>query len=152
MELVKDDFKIINLPNLDKLLEDKEFCIMSKGSHLFYARQFVYPSYGKSFCLDRFLPNLQYNTKTKTVTLTLECEMNYFPDMHTEYLDKIKKIGQTPKDPNSNSALRGYERRLLQLSTREQTPRVVKEIKKLHEKIEAQKEKIKKRNEKIFSN
>ena len=53
-----------------------------------------------------------------------------------------------PKDPNSNSALRGYEKRLAYLLTKEQTPRVLKEIKKLHKKIEAQKNKIKKQNDK----
>lgn len=57
-------------------------------------------------------------------------------------------MNQKPKDPNSNSTLRGYERRLAQLLIREQTPRVVKEIKKLYQKIESQKEKIKKRNDK----
>jgi len=54
-----------------------------------------------------------------------------------------------PKDPNSNSALRGYEKRLEQLLLRGQTPKVVKEIKKLYKKIAAQKEKIRKRNELI---
>jgi hypothetical protein len=48
---------------------------------------------------------------------------------------------------NSNSTLRGYEKRLIQLSVKEQTPRVIKEIKKLYKKIEAQKEKIRKRND-----
>lgn len=54
---------------------------------------------------------------------------------------------QPPKDPNSNAALRNHEKRLAQLLIKEQTPRVVKEIKKLHKKIEAQKEKIRKRND-----
>ncbi len=54
---------------------------------------------------------------------------------------------QKPKDPNSNSTLRGHEKRLSQLLIREQTPRVVKEIKKLYVKIENQKEKIRKRND-----
>lgn len=52
------------------------------------------------------------------------------------------------KDPNSNSLLRGYEKRLSQLLNKEQTPRVIKEIKKLHKKIAAQKEKIRKQNDK----
>jgi hypothetical protein len=68
--------------------------------------------------------------------------------MGTEYFWGSKQGNQKPKDPNSNSALRGYERRLAQLLIREQIPRVVKEIKKLHKKIEAQKEKIRKRNDK----
>lgn len=71
--------------------------------------------------------------------------MNYFPWMNINNFVGSKNT--PPKDPNSNSALRGYERRLEQLLIREQIPRVVKEIKKLHKKIEAQKEKIRKRNE-----
>lgn len=55
-------------------------------------------------------------------------------------------IPTPPKDPNSNSLLRGYQKRLDILLIREQTLRVIKEIKKLHKKIEAQKEKIRKRN------
>lgn len=69
--------------------------------------------------------------------------MDYFSWMGTDYYGGNQK----PKDPNSNSALRGYERRLAQLLIREQIPRVVKEIKKLHEKISNQKEKIRKRND-----
>lgn len=56
---------------------------------------------------------------------------------------KSKRVVQS-----TNSTLRGYEKRLAQLLIREQTPRVIKEIKKLYQKIEAQKEKIKKRNDK----
>ena len=73
--------------------------------------------------------------------------MDYFSWMGTEYFWGSEKGNQKPKDPNSNSALRGYERRLEQLLVREQTPRVVKEIKKLYVKIEHQKEKIRKRND-----
>ena len=73
MEIVKNDFKVISsLTGLDELLEDKEFCIMDKESHLFYARRFIYPSYGKSFCMDRFLSMLAYNKETKTIIITLE--------------------------------------------------------------------------------
>jgi len=77
--------------------------------------------------------------------------MDYFSWMDTNYSWGNIHNNQKPKDPNSNSALRGYERRLAQLLVREQTPRVVAEIKKLHQKIEAQKEKIRKRNEKMHS-
>jgi len=77
--------------------------------------------------------------------------MDYFSWININYSWGSKNNNQKPKDPNSNSALRGYERRLAQLLVREQTPRVVAEIKKLHQKIEAQKEKIRKRNEKIHS-
>lgn len=73
--------------------------------------------------------------------------MDYFSWMGTDYYGGSKQGNQKPKDPNSNSALRGYERRLEQLLVRGQTPRVVKEIKKLYVKIEHQKEKIRKRNE-----
>jgi hypothetical protein len=73
--------------------------------------------------------------------------MNYFSWMGTDYYSGSKQGNQKPKDPNSNSALRGYERRLMQLLVREQTPRVIKEIKKLYVKIENQKEKIRKRND-----
>ena len=66
--------------------------------------------------------------------------MNYGPS-YWEIVDT------PPYNPNSNSLLRGYEKRLIQLSVKEQTPRVLKEIKKLHQKIEAQKEKIRKRND-----
>ena len=59
----------------------------------------------------------------------------------------ISEISQQ-SDPNSNSTIRGYEKRLNQLLDREQTPRVVAEIKKLHKKIKAQKEKIRKQNDK----
>lgn len=77
--------------------------------------------------------------------------MNYFPWMGSDYYWGTKGVNQNPKNPNSNSTLRGFERRLEQLRIREQTPRVVKEIKKLHQKIANQKEKIRKRNEEILS-
>lgn len=41
--------------------------------------------------------------------------------------------------------LRGYEKRLKHLLLKEQTPRRVKEIKKLYKKIESQKQKIRKK-------
>lgn len=69
--------------------------------------------------------------------------MNYFSEIDANYYGGNQK----PKDINSNSALRGYEKRLAQLLIREQTPRIVKEIKKLYVKIENQKEKIRKRND-----
>lgn len=46
---------------------------------------------------------------------------------------------------SSNSMLRGYEKRLKHLLLKEQTPRRVKEIKKLYKKIESQKQKIRKK-------
>jgi len=72
--------------------------------------------------------------------------MDYFSWMNINYFYGSKK--QVPKDINSNSALRGYEKRLAKLLVKEQTPRVVKEIKKLYIKIENQKEKIRKKNDK----
>lgn len=71
--------------------------------------------------------------------------MDYFSWMQASFFGGIRE--SKPKDPNSNSALRGYEKRLAKLLLREQTPKVVTEIKKLHKKIEAQKEKIRKRND-----
>jgi len=55
------------------------------------------------------------------------------------------------KFKSSNSTLRGYEKRLEYLLVKEQTPRVVQEIKKLYKKIEAQKEKIRKYNESLLN-
>lgn len=73
--------------------------------------------------------------------------MDYFSWMSTGLnFGGLAKNNQKPKDPNSNSALRGYEKRLEKLLVRELTPRRVKEIQKLHEKIAAQKEKIRKKN------
>ena len=68
-------------------------------------------------------------------------------------IDKIEYFWGTkktpPKDPNSSSALRGYEKRLAHLEVKGDLthPRVIKEIKKIKEKIDIQKMLIEQRKQ-----
>ncbi|MGV8961881.1 MAG: hypothetical protein ACOH2V_00675 [Candidatus Saccharimonadaceae bacterium] len=71
--------------------------------------------------------------------------MDYFSFMQTWPFGSSTGNNQQPKDIYSNSALRGYQKRLEYLLVKEQTPRITKEVKKLHKKIEAQKDKIMKK-------
>lgn len=69
MQLVKEGFKILNLPIIDETLTSNEVCIMDKQTFLIYIREIRYKQFGQCEIHDRLLEEVTYNQINKTITI-----------------------------------------------------------------------------------